>query len=153
MHSKTCKTCLREFETSISHTVFCCRLCHRRDPINKIKYVERVKIYQNAHATEPKRRHQKLFFKAKLEQREMSIQYEDYFNLIQKPCFYCSASLLKETGSSLDRLDNKEGYMLQNVVQCCGACNQIRNVHLSHDEMKVAMMAVIEFRKKMLGEQ
>lgn len=39
MHSKTCKTCLREFETSRSHTVFCCRLCHRRDPINKGKEV------------------------------------------------------------------------------------------------------------------
>jgi 5-methylcytosine-specific restriction endonuclease McrA len=78
----------------------------------------------------------------------MTISKEQYLDLINRPCTYCSSSVLGETGSGLDRLDNNGGYDISNVVTCCGVCNQIKNVHLTHDEMKVAMNAILDFRAK-----
>jgi hypothetical protein len=104
-----------------------------------------VKKYQSDHAREPGRRYQKLFFKAKHEERAFNIDEITYVELISQPCVYCGG-MLPESGCGLDRINNNLGYTLNNVVPCCGACNQIRNVHLTYDEMKVAMKAIVEYR-------
>ena len=145
-YNKTCATCNKYFVSSRSHTVYCSRLCHRRHPDNRQKYSDRVKKYQSEHSREPKRRYQKLFFKAKYEKRDFNILETEYIALISSPCLYCNNSLLTESGCGLDRVDNNQGYTLDNVVPCCGPCNQIRNVHLTHDEMIVAMKAIVEYR-------
>jgi hypothetical protein len=77
----------------------------------------------------------------------MSIPYAQYLARISSPCVYCQTSLLNETGCGLDRLDNSLGYAADNVVPCCGTCNQIKNVHLTYEEMKVAMIAILEYRR------
>lgn len=77
-----------------------------------------------------------------------NITDEQFISYWNSPCTYCQKSILKETGIGLDRINNDIGYVATNVVPCCGVCNKIRNVHLTHEEMKVAMCAVIEFRKK-----
>jgi len=146
-YAKECKTCNNVFTTSRSHTVCCSRLCHRRSPENRTKYNGRVKEYQHIHAKDPKRKHQKLIFKAKFENREMSLSLQECENYWNSGCIYCSKILTNETGCGLDRLDNNEGYIKTNVVPCCGKCNQIRNNHLTHDEMKIAMNAVLEYRR------
>ena len=145
-YNKTCATCNKDFISSRHHATFCGRLCHRRHPDNRQKYNDRVKKYQNEHAKEPRRRHQKLLFKAKHENRSFDILETKYIELISSPCSYCGTSLLPESGCGLDRINNDLGYTLDNVVPCCGPCNQIRNVHLTHDEMKVAMKAIVEYR-------
>jgi hypothetical protein len=71
-----------------------------------------------------------------------------YSNLIKNPCWYCGG-LLNESGHGLDKKIPKSGYTLQNVVPCCVICNRIKNKYLTHEEMKVAMKAVIEYRSKM----
>lgn len=152
MHLKMCKTCNKEFTTNRSHKEFCSRLCYRRHPNIKAKYSARTNEYQKTHSRELVRRFQKLKFKCKHENRLLSISKEQFIHILDKPCSYCNKSLLNETGCSLDRIDNSKDYLINNVIPCCGTCNQIRNNHLTYDEMKVAMKAVIEFRKKMLGE-
>ena len=49
-------------------------------------------------------------------------------------CYYCNLEL-NETGIGLDRLDNKNGYNIDNVVPCCGPCNYTRGNRFTVKEM------------------
>ena len=50
----------------------------------------------------------------------MLITFEQYVSLISSGvCYYCGTQL-NPCGHNLDRKDNKLGYMLSNVVPCCG---------------------------------
>jgi hypothetical protein len=71
---------------------------------------------------------------------------EQFINYWNTPCHYCDSSILEEKGIGLDRLNNNLGYETSNVVPCCGDCNYIRGDILTHDEMKVAMNAVVKYR-------
>lgn len=51
--------------------------------------------------------------------------------LISKVCVYCGD--FERIG--LDRIDNKKGHSMDNVVPCCHSCNTARNDNFSHSEM------------------
>lgn len=55
--------------------------------------------------------------------RTMGISFEYFVILRSHPCNYCGGSL-PESGSGMDRLDNRIGYTLSNTVACCGQCNR-----------------------------
>ena len=90
---------------------------------------------------------------------EVSLTYEEFLEFTKiTECIYCQASIPWEPYSTvngrytsrayyLDRLDNSKGYSKDNCVVCCTMCNKIRNAYLTHDEMIVAMKAVLEYRK------
>ena len=103
--------------------------------------------YQKTIRNTPKRKYSQGVKSAKDRNLLWTIDFVDYVQIITQPCHYCKTSLEKWGGSSLDRVDNSLGYMLINVLPCCGTCNNIRNNFLSVKEMEVAMAAVVEFRK------
>lgn len=78
-----------------------------------------------------------------------NITREQYFQLIKNPCDYCSG-LLPSKGSGLDRMDSNIGYVVDNVVPCCTACNSIKGQYLTYTEMKIAMKAILEYRNNEL---
>jgi hypothetical protein len=47
-------------------------------------------------------------------------QFETFWN---KPCSYCGSAILT---IGLDRIDNKVGYILDNLVSCCWPCNRLK---------------------------
>jgi len=63
---------------------------------------------------------------------------EQFKEVTQKDCFYCGAkpnqSCLSKTPqcngdyiyNGIDRVDNSKGYTFDNVVSCCGICNQAK---------------------------
>ena len=56
--------------------------------------------------------------------REFTITLEDYIKLVEaNACHYCGKSLPK-TGGGLDRQNNSEDYILENLVACCWPCNK-----------------------------
>lgn len=57
-----------------------------------------------------------------------------------------STQIQLQMGSGLDRTDNSKGYLIKNVVPCCGICNSIKGSNLTHSEMIVAMRAVMKLR-------
>lgn len=79
-----------------------------------------------------------------------TLNKEQYQDLIGKSCFYCDnylATVQDSTGIGLDRLDNSRGYEIDNVIPCCVVCNRVRNEHFTPEETKVAIQAVVSFRK------
>lgn len=74
-------------------------------------------------------------YKAKKQNKEFSLTLEQYEQLLNMPCYYDGISLLGEYGVGLDRIDNNKGYILQNVLPCCGTCNKIRGATVSVAEM------------------
>ena len=81
-----------------------------------------------------------------------TLEFEDYNRLIQLDCYYCGNKLGEKVKRScgLDRLDSNKGYELTNVVSCCNICNCIKNEHLTPEETKVAVEAILKYRKNYL---
>lgn len=109
---------------------------------------EEILRYQKSIRHTPKRKYGQARKSAKERNLEWTITFEEYISLISNPCHYCNSPLKEFGGSSLDRIDNAIGYILTNVLPCCGTCNNIRNKFLTVKEMEVAMQAIIKFRKE-----
>jgi|SRR5579859_5446953 len=82
-------------------------------------------------------------YKRKAAQRgyRWTLSKKQFFSLIKKKCFYCKSSLSNlfvvpcKSGrykysmpyNGIDRKDNKQGYVVSNVVACCKYCNKAKN--------------------------
>lgn len=60
---------------------------------------------------------------AKVRNYEFEITKEEFMTLWQKNCVYCGNSI--ET-IGIDRVNNKKGYILDNIVSCCIICNRMK---------------------------
>ncbi len=81
-----------------------------------------------------------------------SLTKSAYTVLIAMPCHYCNDYFKNsngETGVGLDRINNDKtiGYIVGNVLPCCGICNFTRSDQWSVEDNKIMIEAVIEFRK------
>jgi hypothetical protein len=59
---------------------------------------------------------------AKRGSKDMLLSFEDFTFLRSLPCFYCGGPLPSK-GAGIDRMDNREGYTLDNSTPCCKYCN------------------------------
>lgn len=80
----------------------------------------------------------------------LNIKREDFilwWNKQQQICFYCGVSInklkeLKDSTSSwcnrltIDRIDNKKPYQIDNIVLACRRCNMIKGDFFTYEEMK-----------------
>lgn len=84
------------------------------------------------------------------------LSFEQVRSLIFSPCEYC---LIPPSNiqrghlptSGIDRKDNLRGYWPDNCVACCKTCNAVKSSLLTHEEMKVAMRAIVEYRRLKIG--
>lgn len=92
--------------------------------LNKNK--EAQKIYRYKLARTPQRRFN-MSKRHAIKDRNLlwEISFEQYSKLISLPCYYCNKEL-NQTGCGLDRLNNRLGYITENVVPCCKECNFIK---------------------------
>ena len=82
-----------------------------------------------------------------------NLSKEDFFNCILKPCVFCGFfdkfdQTKKIPYSGIDRLNNEIGYEPNNIVPCCGRCNERKN-NLSFLELENLYLTW----KKILDEQ
>ena len=122
-------------------------LSEQRKSYNKSNK-EKIVKKQHEYNKKPENRFKRGIRQAKNRGIEWAISLEDYLKIISKRCFYDKVDLHNEMGCGLDRIDNEKGYFIENVVQCCGNCNTIRGNKLTHEEMQVAMKAVLRLRGK-----
>lgn len=140
MKPQACVSC-NTFKTYIRKGL--CKGCYfKQNPDKYLEHKSRVKNYATTDNGK--------FLNAKSQAKERGIQFsltkEEYFSLIKNNCDYCNG-ILPNKGTGLDRINNNLGYTLLNVVPCCTSCNSIKGIYLTYEEMKVAMQAVLEFRK------
>jgi len=85
---------------------------------------------------------------AKTTKKPFLLTQEEYEAIASKPCFYCNSEPAG-LGVGLDRIDNDKsiGYRKDNVLPCCVTCNKIRGNSLTVQETKVAIDAVLKYRK------
>lgn len=110
----------------------------RRDATNKIAH----KASRTINA-----RYRVLKSNAKIRNLEMNILIEEFRELLNKKCYYCSGNL-PETGASLDRLNNLLGYVKDNVVPCCTNCNRIKCHLLSTNETIEVIKLLKQLRER-----
>ena len=71
---------------------------------------------------------------AKFRHISWSLNKSVYASLLLYPCTYCGGTLPK-LGCGLDRKNNKQGYVENNVVPCCFTCNRVKGSEFSYEEM------------------
>lgn len=138
----------------------------KNNKFNKLKaqckscLCEANKIYNNNHIEKIKKNNKNSYERIKyhLQRRynnlkcrtsNIDLTFAEYSQIFDNNtvCYYCNQPF-KTVGSGLDRLDNNKGYTKNNVVPCCGICNLIRGKYLTPEEMKIAMQAIIKYRKE-----
>ena len=85
----------------------------------KPEVFERRKVYNRT----PKRAFVRIRNNAKSRNLEFSIKFEEFILFDGQPCSYCGNKMMS---IGLDRVDNKKGYTIENVVPCCGLCNWMK---------------------------
>ncbi len=86
--------------------------------------------------------------RAKKRDIEVTLTYDEFVSVRSSgKCTYCDRDLPTDSiGHCIDRKDNATGYTVENSVPCCGDCNKVKSDVLTHEEMIVAMKAVMQHR-------
>ncbi len=89
-----------------------------------------------------KGRYYRLRARAHRENKEFLIslvEYEQWFAEQPKTCFYCKQPLIFDTkkplaAATIDRVNNNNGYILNNIVLACRRCNSMKGSWLTHEQ-------------------
>jgi len=143
---KICRICNLEkaltdfYESGLRRSDFICKKCSVK--------VGRERRHRIARDNDMHNRYLYARSSAKNTKKAFTLSEEDYISIASRPCYYCGSDI-RGLGIGLDRINNDKaiGYTKDNVLPCCVTCNKIRGTHLTVEETKVAMAAVLEFRK------
>lgn len=56
-----------------------------------------------------------------------NLTYNDFLKFDNENCYYCGSEVTTLSGIGVDRLDNKRGYEIGNIVSCCSQCNWMKS--------------------------
>ena len=112
---------------------------YRRTKHGKRKHC--VHEHKRRHTKAGRLRHYKKSARAR--ELEFTLTQEQFEEFWGRPCDYCGREI-EDVG--LDRVDNKKGYVVGNVVPCCWRCNVMkaqlsREEFLAHCQRIVALTA------------
>lgn len=67
-------------------------------------------------------------------------EFVEWYKSVKDVCHYCSGEMKKinkKYGSiiTIDRMDNKKGYFVDNMVKACYVCNSTKGQFFTHDQM------------------
>ncbi len=81
------------------------------------------KVYQNKRNKLPCSRYTKYKAAAKFRNYKWNLTKEQFISFWEKDCHYCGD---KVEGVGIDRIDNLQGYNMDNCVPCCNQCNMMK---------------------------
>ena len=61
---------------------------------------------------------------------EWEISFEEFCKYWNGRCYYCGEKI---DGIGLDRVDNKKGYTIKNIIPCCSKCNYMKGTLTKQD--------------------
>lgn len=90
---------------------------------------------------------------AKRRNLSFTLSPEEFREITQKVCFYCSrppqnecksgTSSISYWYSGIDRIDNTAGYSLGNTVPCCYVCNRMKGT-MTQKQFKIHLLLMLE---------
>lgn len=107
----------------------------------------RIKEASHKYFRTPKSRYSRAIYCAKKRGKEWDITFQFYYAFLRHPCYYCGSSIASDTGSGMDRIDCSKGYLMKNVLPCCGRCNTLRSNKFTPQETKAMINALLKLRK------
>lgn len=86
---------------------------------------------------------------AKRRQKNFDLTLEQFQELCDQQCHYCSNELGTKTKTlgGFDRINNSLGYTIDNVIPCCSTCNILRGSNLTQEETFAAVKAILLLRR------
>lgn len=138
---KTCIICDTN-ETSYWCAGPKCRKCYAQDPKTKIA-TAKYQLKNTSRFAKAKRN-------AALRKKAWDLTFEQYCSMLNLKCHYCNNKVgtTECYGSGLDRIDNDQGYTIENVLPCCKYCNSLRNNFLTVEETKLLVDTLIKYREE-----
>ena len=88
----------------------------------KDKGVKRDK-YNIKDSKESSTLYRKYQYRANSKSLEFNLSKEQFNGLVSKDCTYCGIS----NSNTLDRIDSRKGYTIDNVTPCCLKCNMMKS--------------------------
>jgi hypothetical protein len=114
-------------------------------------FVEKEKLRLSAYSTTLKGKHAALKRFLKLENvAPIDLLWSlNFYNALisDARCHYC-LGFLKPSGHGMDRIENNPGHVCYNVVPCCWACNELKGIRLSYEEMMLLAPTLQEIRRR-----
>ena len=136
---RKCKDCDDTTYSPNSPRCFKCKLKH----IKLVQIATQVKQsnYRRDYNKKPKHRYS-IYEKAALRRgMEFDISYDQFIEYWDNQCHYCGQPI---KGIGLDRIDNKKGYTLDNIVVCCKTCNWMKHTLLNDVFIKQCKLIAIK---------
>lgn len=84
---------------------------------------DKVFTYDLRAGRRPERRFDLYVRQAKKRGLQFELTMEQFMTYWQKPCGYCGSDI---DTIGLDRIDNKIGYLEENITPCCSICNWMK---------------------------
>lgn len=81
---------------------------------------------------------------ANVHSKSFTLSFKQFLDFWQRPCYYCG---IKIDTIGLDRVNNKFGYTIKNVVSCCKIHNFMKG-KLDQDSFIKACISVAKHHKE-----
>jgi hypothetical protein len=75
---------------------------------------------------------------------EFTLSQEECIPFFNTTCTYCGGSI---KGLGIDRLDNKKGYICNNITPCCSTCNFMKHT-LNKEEFYTQIYKIVHFKQQ-----
>ena len=80
---------------------------------------------------------------------DFELSQEDFDKVVKEPCYYCD--VIHERGfNGIDRVDSTIGYVMNNCMSCCKACNYMKG-SLSVDTFLKRIEHILTYNNKIKG--
>lgn len=103
------------------------------------------------HKLTPKRRFSSYLSVIRIKKYVNELTLEKFAEITSYPCVYCGEFSKSYCHTGIDRIDSKQGYILDNIVSCCDICNKMK-LNLSIDEFLSHMRKVLNYYESNLTQ-
>lgn len=125
-----CVTCAKELQGFTqglrSETIQQCQECYAKARNIEGQRQREVRNYREDRKINMQSHYNMYIRSACARNLDFNLSLEVFDEIVYKPCHYCGHYNEKEV-NGLDRINSTNGYLLENIVPCCGACNIMKN--------------------------
>lgn len=126
-----CVGCGKDFEkymTRYNRPSKLCKHCNETQKVQDDKRKDRERNFKHENYNNIPRYYKEYIISSNKRGYSMELQYEDFKEMVLKPCYYCTSQKDNEV-NGIDRVDNSKGYTKENCVSSCQTCNRMKLIY------------------------